>query len=114
MACLHPDRYTLRFGDQPILPAAWVAILACVDCHSRRHSSLQRCYQAAKEVKASADLFGHVAVSVADVHAWLRAVPRLDPTTPSARRYVRQWNVVDKIIHHKLIGEFWVIVKGRE
>jgi len=42
------------------------------------------------------DLFGHIAITVDDVARWLVAVPRIDPQSPSAKRYVRGWAVVDK------------------
>jgi hypothetical protein len=56
------------------------------------------------------DLFGEVRVTTADVDAWLRAVPRLEPGTARAAHYVEAWNVVDKIKRAKLDGRFDAIV----
>ncbi len=52
------------------------------------------------------DLFGDVVVTVDDVHAWLRAVPRIDPESPRAARYVVTYDVVGKIKAFKRRGEF--------
>lgn len=52
------------------------------------------------------DLFGQVQVSKADVYAWLLAVPQIDPASPRAFSYVRDYGVVQKIIAAKLDGRF--------
>ena len=52
------------------------------------------------------DLFGEVRVTTLDIDAWLRAVPRMEPGTPRAARYVESWAVVDKIKRAKLDGRF--------
>lgn len=60
------------------------------------------------------DFFGEVPVSFADVRAWLLAVPRLDPQSPRAPAYVRDWGVVEKIKRAKLDGSFDKIVRRNE
>lgn len=52
------------------------------------------------------DLFGDIPVSLAEVRAWLVAVPRIDPDGPRAVEYVRTWHVVEKIQAAKLAGTF--------
>lgn len=59
------------------------------------------------------DLFGEVRVTTHDIDAWLLAVPRLEPGTPRAARYVDEWAVVDKIKRAKLDGRFDAIVAPR-
>ncbi len=60
------------------------------------------------------DLFGEVRVTTHDVDAWLRAVPRLEPGTPRAARYVQEWSVVEKIKRAKIDGRFDAIVTPPE
>lgn len=57
------------------------------------------------------DLFGEVPVSYEDVDAWLRAVPRIEPDSPRAAWYIKQWNVVEKIKAAKLRGDFDAITR---
>lgn len=52
------------------------------------------------------DLFGEVRVTTHDIDAWLLAVPRIQPGTARAARYVDEWSVVDKIKRAKLDGRF--------
>ena len=52
------------------------------------------------------DLFGEVVNTSTDIEAWLRAVPKIDPSSPRAARYVRDWSVPDKIRRAKLAGDF--------
>ena len=56
------------------------------------------------------DLFGDVVVTVADIDAWLIAVPRIDPRSRRAFYYVKDYNVVGKIKAAKLAGNFDEIV----
>lgn len=63
---------------------------------------------------ARPDLFGGFAVTPADVDAWLRAVPRIDPLSPRARAYVENYNVVGKIIEAKRRGEFMRLIAANE
>ena len=52
------------------------------------------------------DLFGVVPVTEAEIRAWLRQVPGLDPASPRAAHYVRSWDVAGKIVAAKLAGTF--------
>ena len=52
------------------------------------------------------DLFGEVPVTRSDVYAWLLAVVNLDPASERAARYVRSYDVVNKITRAKLDGSF--------
>lgn len=52
------------------------------------------------------DLFGQVQVTKQDVYAWLLAVPAIDPASPRAASYVRDYGVVQKITRAKLDGSF--------
>lgn len=52
------------------------------------------------------DLFGQVAVTVPEIDAWLRAVPRIEPTSPRAAYYVRAWRVAEKVRDAKRRGNF--------
>lgn len=52
------------------------------------------------------DLFGQVQVLKADVYAWLLAVPQIDPSSPRAFTYVRDFGVIQKITAAKLDGRF--------
>lgn len=52
------------------------------------------------------DLFGQVQVLKADVYAWLLAVPQIDPASPRAFTYVRDFGVIQKITAAKLDGRF--------
>lgn len=52
------------------------------------------------------DLFGQVQILKADVYAWLLAVPRIDPASPRAFTYVRDFGVIQKITAAKLDGRF--------
>jgi len=56
------------------------------------------------------DLFGEIPVYHYDIAAWLLAVPRIDPDSPRAAQYVRDWNVVAKIKAAKARGQFDSIV----
>ena len=58
------------------------------------------------------DLFGEVPVTIADVDAWLRAVPRIEPDSPRAAWYVAAWSVPDKIRAAKRRGDFDSIVNS--
>lgn len=60
------------------------------------------------------DLFGEVVITLDDVRAWLQAVARLDPDSPRAATYVRQWRVVDKIRYAKLDGRFEAYTARRD
>jgi hypothetical protein len=53
-------------------------------------------------------------VTQEDVDRWLRAVPRIDPTSPRAAAYVRGQNVPGKIARAKAEGQFERIVDGRQ
>lgn len=55
------------------------------------------------------DLFGEVPVTTLDIEAWLRAVPRIDPSSRHAADYVKSWGVVEKIKAAKLAGTFEAI-----
>lgn len=50
------------------------------------------------------DLFGEIPVTTDDVAFWLRCVPRMDPSSPRARWYIKGWNVVEKIRQAKRDG----------
>lgn len=52
-------------------------------------------------------LFGGHVVTADDIAAWLRAVPRLDPTGPRAARYIAAYDVAGKIAAAKADGTFW-------
>ena len=52
------------------------------------------------------DLFGQVQVTKSDIYAWLLAVPQMDPSSPRAATYVRDYGVVQKITGAKLNGSF--------
>jgi hypothetical protein len=46
-------------------------------------------------------------VSRREIHDWLLHVAHIDPESPRAAYYVKNWNVVEKIRRHKLIhGSF--------
>ncbi len=60
------------------------------------------------------DLFGQVPISHDDIAAWLVAVPRMDPASPRAARYVVAYSVTDKIATAKLNGTFEATVQSRE
>jgi hypothetical protein len=55
------------------------------------------------------DLFGQVPVTVPEVHAWLRAVARMEPDNPRAAWYVRAYDVPAKVAAAKLRGDFETI-----
>lgn len=58
-------------------------------------------------MKAPMDnLFGDVVVTLADIDAWLVAVPRIDPRSKRAAHYITAYNVVGKIKAAKLSGTF--------
>ena len=59
------------------------------------------------------DLFGEVRITTQDVDAWLQAIPRLQPGTARAARYVEEWSVHDKIKRAKLEGWFDAAVTPR-
>lgn len=52
------------------------------------------------------DLFGEIPVTVPEIEAWLRAVPRIEPGTTRAAYYVTAWNVPAKIRAAKQAGTF--------
>lgn len=52
------------------------------------------------------DLFGQVQITKSDIYAWLLAVPQMDPSSPRAATYVRDYGVVQKITASKLNGSF--------
>lgn len=52
------------------------------------------------------DLFGQVQILKADVYAWLLAVPQIDPASPRAFTYVRDFGVIQKITAAKVDGRF--------
>lgn len=56
--------------------------------------------------ESKTDLFGEVVVTWEDVRLWLTVVPRIDPDSPRAGRYVLNWNVPAKIRAAKLAGWF--------
>jgi hypothetical protein len=56
--------------------------------------------------KAQLDLFGEVPVSRPDVYAWLMAVVDMDPESFRAEDYIRNYQVLDKIVAAKLDGTF--------
>lgn len=56
--------------------------------------------------ESKTDLFGEVVVTWDDVRLWLMAVPRIDPDSPRAMRYVTGWDVPQKIRAAKLSGWF--------
>lgn len=60
------------------------------------------------------DLFDEVPVSFEDIDAWLVAVPRIDPESPRAAYYVKNWDVPAKIRQAKLAGMFESIVTRAE
>lgn len=58
--------------------------------------------------RACLDLFGDVAVTTDDVEFWLDVVPKIPRTSPRRREYyAKAWDVVNKIKHSKLSGEFY-------
>lgn len=60
------------------------------------------------------DLFGEIPVSRGDIEAWLRAVPRIDPESPRAARYVIDWNVAGKVRAAKERGDFELLTRPRD
>lgn len=48
-----------------------------------------------------------------DIDRWLLAVPRIDPASPRAARYVVNYCVISKIQDAKAAGQFERIVDGR-
>lgn len=60
-------------------------------------------------VESPVDLFGEVPVTLDDIELWLRAIPRMDPTTRRAAYYVQAYNVADKIRRAKLEGWFYTL-----
>ncbi len=60
------------------------------------------------------DLFGEVPITHDDVDAWLRAVPRIEPTSHRANQYIKSYSVVEKIAQAKLRGLFDSIVTRPE
>ena len=50
------------------------------------------------------DLFAEVPVTLDELLAWMLAVPGIPPSSPRFGRYVRGWNVIDKIQAAKLAG----------
>jgi hypothetical protein len=57
------------------------------------------------------DMFGEVPVSRPDVYAWLMAVVNMDPASFRADDYVRNYQVLEKIVAAKLNGTFDQIVR---
>lgn len=53
-------------------------------------------------------------VSQADIDAWLIAVPRIDPRSPHAAAYVRDYNVVRKIRLAKSDGHLDQVMAHRQ
>lgn len=56
------------------------------------------------------DLFGEVPITLADVLAWMLAVPEIPPTSRRFGPYVRVYQVLEKIQAAKLEGTFDEIV----
>lgn len=63
-----------------------------------------------KPLHPALDLFGEVPVLKSDVEAWVMAVVGLSPESWRWEWYVRAWNVIDKIRHAKLAGNFDQII----
>jgi hypothetical protein len=59
-------------------------------------------------------LFGDQAVTADDVRRWLLKVPRMDPDSPRAARYVIAYDVHGKIARAKAAGQFERILDGRQ
>jgi hypothetical protein len=55
---------------------------------------------------APADLFGQIAVSEADLTAWLDALPRLSRSPWRRALYARTWNIADKVRAAKTAGQW--------
>lgn len=53
-------------------------------------------------------------VTQADIDRWLVAVPRIDPASPRAARYVTAYDVPAKIAAAKACGQFERILDGRQ
>jgi len=58
------------------------------------------------------DLFGEIPVTLADVLAWMLAVPGIAPSSPRFGYYVRWYDVVGKIRAAKLAGRFDAIISS--
>jgi hypothetical protein len=52
------------------------------------------------------DLFGEIPVTLADVLAWMLAVPGIPPSSPRFGHYVRGYDVIGKIRAAKAAGTF--------
>jgi hypothetical protein len=52
------------------------------------------------------DLWGEVIVTWEDVRRWMVCVPRMDPDTKRARRYITDYDVPSKIRRAKVEGTF--------
>ena len=52
------------------------------------------------------DLFGEIPVTWQEIDAWLLSVPRIEPSSPRAERYVKNWDVPGKIRRAKEAGTF--------
>lgn len=64
--------------------------------------------------ESDVDLFGEVVITHQDVHDWLLAVPRIDPSTRRAAWYVTAYDVPSKIRQAKLSGTFAAIVATKD
>lgn len=55
---------------------------------------------------ATPDMFGQAQITSHDLYAWLLCVPRIDPASADAGRYVRGYSVIEKIARAKSDGSF--------
>lgn len=58
------------------------------------------------------ELFAVPTVTQPEIDAWLVAVPKLDPTSPRARLYIRAYDIAGKVARAKHSGDFHAILKA--
>lgn len=56
------------------------------------------------------ELLDSKTVTKAEIDAWMRAVPQIDPDSPRAARYIADYDVAGKVARAKASGSFWATI----